>query len=113
MTMALLIVAEPADLLASLAYPSATKGIVILRSVARRSHIDAVTVDQLRAGCDLMNLFFVFDEYSDVEDEHTVQTFADVIMDALRNPHKARPAGEPVLGEIARQCVFLTARYEP
>ena len=60
-----------------------------------------------------MNLFFVFDEYSDVEDEHTVQTFADVIMDALRNPHKARPAGEPVLGEIARQCVLLTARYEP
>ncbi|RPD59287.1 terpenoid synthase [Lentinus tigrinus ALCF2SS1-7] len=72
------------NLLASLAYPLATK-------------------EQLRTGCDLMNLFFVFDEYSDVEDERTVQVFADIIMDALRNPHKTRPAGEPVLGEITRQ----------
>ncbi|RDX52874.1 terpenoid synthase [Lentinus brumalis] len=72
------------NLLASLAYPLATK-------------------EQLRIGCDLMNLFFVFDEYSDVEDEQTVQAFANIIMDALRDPYKARPAGEPVLGEIARQ----------
>ncbi len=59
--------------------------------------------DQVRAGCDLMNVFFVFDEYSDVEDEKTVQRFADIIMDALRDPRKPRPAGECLVGEITRQ----------
>lgn len=50
-----------------------------------------------------MNLFFVFDEYTDVEDEHGVQRMADIVMDALRNPDVPRPAGESVIGEIARQ----------
>ncbi|TBU29047.1 terpenoid synthase [Dichomitus squalens] len=72
------------NLLASLAYPIASK-------------------EQLRTGCDLMNVFFVFDEYSDVTDEKTVQGLADIIMDALRNPFAPRPAGENVLGEITRQ----------
>lgn len=54
-------------------------------------------------GCDLMNLYLVFDEYSDVEDAAGVQRQADSIMDALRNPHKPRPAGEWVGGEIFRQ----------
>ncbi|KAI0706366.1 terpenoid synthase [Earliella scabrosa] len=59
--------------------------------------------DELRAECDLMNLFFLFDEYSDVEYEKTVQEFARIVMDALRNPHKPRPAGESLLGEVSRQ----------
>ena len=50
-----------------------------------------------------MNLYLVFDEYSDVEDAAGVQRQADSIMDALRNPHKPRPAGEWVGGEIFRQ----------
>jgi Delta6-protoilludene synthase len=50
-----------------------------------------------------MNLFFVFDEWSDVSDEHETRRQADSIMDALRNPHKPRPAGEWVGGEVARQ----------
>ncbi|KAJ8474148.1 hypothetical protein ONZ51_g7404 [Trametes cubensis] len=71
-------------LLASLAYPSATR-------------------EQLRAGCDLMNLFFVFDELSDVESESQVRVLADTIMDGIRNPHKTRPTTEPVIGLIAKQ----------
>ena len=50
-----------------------------------------------------MNVFFVFDEYSDTSDEKTVQALADIMMDALRNPHTPRPAEESILGEITRQ----------
>ncbi|KAL7282972.1 terpenoid synthase [Trametes coccinea BRFM310] len=71
-------------LLASMAYPLATP-------------------EQLRAGCDLMNLFFVFDELSDVGDEKTVQELSDIIMDALRNPGKTRPPRESAVGVIAQQ----------
>ncbi|THH26436.1 hypothetical protein EUX98_g7752 [Antrodiella citrinella] len=72
------------NLLASLAYP-----------LARKEH--------LRTGCDLMNVFFVIDEYSDVADEKTTQGIADIVMDALRNPLTPRPAGESIIGEITRQ----------
>ncbi|THH10180.1 hypothetical protein EW146_g8449 [Bondarzewia mesenterica] len=72
------------NLLASFAYPLANK-------------------EHLRSGCDLMNFFFVFDEYSDVSNVEDVQKQADIIMDATRNPHKQRPEGEWIGGEIARQ----------
>ncbi|KAF7326901.1 Terpene cyclase [Mycena venus] len=72
------------SLLASLAYPAAT-------------------MEHLRICCDLMNLFFVFDEYTDCVDHKEARRLADIVMDALRHPHKARSADEPVVGEIARQ----------
>ena len=50
-----------------------------------------------------MVLFYVFDEYTDVRDEHEVRQLADVVMDALRNPLKPRPKGETPIGELARQ----------
>jgi hypothetical protein len=34
-----------------------------------------------------------------------------MVMDAIRNPHNARPQGEPKLGEIARQYVRCLGRY--
>jgi hypothetical protein len=52
-----------------------------------------------------MNLFWVFDEHSDVAPGYAVRQQADILMDALCNPHKARPVGEWVGGEIARQSV--------
>ncbi|KAI0062675.1 hypothetical protein BV25DRAFT_1915821 [Artomyces pyxidatus] len=60
------------DLLACLAYP----------------RLDKV---HMRTGCDLMNVFFVFNEHSDVSSVDEVQRQADIIMDALRNPHTPRP----------------------
>ncbi|KAJ7721503.1 terpenoid synthase [Mycena metata] len=72
------------NLLASLAYPAAT-------------------MEHLRTCCDLMNLFFVFDEYTDCVNKAEVQQLADIVMDALRHPHKARSSGESIIGEIARQ----------
>ncbi|KAF8884017.1 terpenoid synthase [Infundibulicybe gibba] len=56
-----------------------------------------------RVGCDLMNLFFVFDEYSDVADTSGARRQADIIMDALHNPHTPRPMGEWIGGEVTRQ----------
>jgi len=57
----------------------------------------------LRICCDLMNLFFVIDEHSDVTDMQGARRQADVIMDALKNPHVPRPQGEWIGGEVARQ----------
>ncbi|KAJ7509058.1 terpenoid synthase [Mycena galericulata] len=72
------------NLLASLAYPNAP-----------RHH--------LRAGCDLMNLFFVFDEYTDAGTSEEVRNLAGIVMDALYHPSVPRPRGENIVGEIARQ----------
>ncbi|KAJ7125817.1 terpenoid synthase [Mycena crocata] len=65
----------------------------------------ALNNQRLRTGCDLMMLFFTFDEYTDVLPaiDTEVRRYADIVMDALRNPEKPRPEGEPVVGEVARQ----------
>ncbi|KAH9940670.1 terpenoid synthase [Amylocystis lapponica] len=71
-------------LLASLAYP-------------------AITKEQLRTGSDLMMFFFMFDEYTDVSSASVVREYANIVMDALRNPLKPRPERENIVGEVARQ----------
>lgn len=50
-----------------------------------------------------MNLFFVFDEQSDLVDAEEARKQADIIMDALRNPGRPRPENEWIVGEVARQ----------
>ena len=50
-----------------------------------------------------MILLFAIDEYTDVEPEPVVREMLDIVLDAIKNPHKPRPEGEIVLGEIARQ----------
>jgi hypothetical protein len=50
-----------------------------------------------------MVLFFIYDEFTDKVDGDGARFYAEMAMDAIRNPHKARPEGEPQLGEIARQ----------
>jgi hypothetical protein len=49
---------------------------------------------RLRTGCDLMNTFFVYDEYSDVAHEDEVQVLADIITNALCDPHTPQPQRE-------------------
>ncbi|KAI0265534.1 terpenoid synthase [Gloeopeniophorella convolvens] len=72
------------NLLASLAFP--------LHDKAR-----------LRTTCDLINTLSVFDEHTDFAHEDDVQIMANNFVDAVRNPHTARPKDEWVGGEIARQ----------
>ncbi|KAI1782570.1 terpenoid synthase [Ganoderma leucocontextum] len=67
--------------------------------------------EQYRSACDLMNLFFVIDEHTDVLDEASVQVLADISMDALLNPIKPRPDGESVIGEIMRQFWSRAIRH--
>ncbi|KIN06849.1 hypothetical protein OIDMADRAFT_107833 [Oidiodendron maius Zn] len=71
---------------------------------------DRCDFEHLRTGCDLMNLFFVIDEYTDVESASAVQQFVDVIVDALNNPKKPRPSGEVLLGEMTRQFWSLAMK---
>ncbi|KAF8912642.1 terpenoid synthase [Mucidula mucida] len=59
-------------------------------------------LDGCRVNCDLMNLFFLIDEHSDVADKETARFQMECVMDALRNPHKPRPEGEWIGGEVAR-----------
>ena len=59
--------------------------------------------EHVRAGCDLMHFVFTFDEYSDRSTPAEVRRQKDAVMDAFRNPHKPRPKGEWVGGEMARQ----------
>lgn len=56
-----------------------------------------------RIGCDLMHLFFVFDEHSDRSTKEETRQQADAIMDALRNPHKPRPPHEFIGGRVAQE----------
>ena len=64
-----------------------------------------VSIELLRIGSDLMNLFFVIDEYTDVEDAAAVRMMVDIIIDAINNPEKPRSEGEMLLGELSRQYI--------
>ncbi|KAH9022738.1 terpenoid synthase [Lactarius deliciosus] len=57
----------------------------------------------LLIACELMALFFFFDECTDKLEEDGVRACADAVMDAFRNPHKERPQGEPKPGEVTKQ----------
>ena len=50
-----------------------------------------------------MNLFFVIDEYTDVESAPVVRGMVDIVIDAMNNPDRPRPDGEILLGEMTRQ----------
>lgn len=50
-----------------------------------------------------MNVFFIFDEYTDKENAAVTKEMVDIVLDALHDPRKMRPEGECILGEIVRQ----------
>ncbi|KAH0585129.1 hypothetical protein H2248_008388 [Termitomyces sp. 'cryptogamus'] len=51
-----------------------------------------------------------YDDYTDIAMPHEAQQLATIVMDALRNPNKARPADECVIGEISRQFWQLSLK---
>lgn len=55
---------------------------------------DATLQDFVRAGCDLINVYFVIDEYNDVAEPEVVAQVRDNVMDVLRNPYKERAPGD-------------------
>ena len=54
-----------------------------------------------------MNVFFLIDEYTDVEPAPKVHEIINSCIDALYNPRKPRREGEVVIGEIVRQYVHI------
>ena len=50
-----------------------------------------------------MNIFFLLDEYIDVEPVQRVREIVDVCIDALRHPSKPRPDGEVIFGEMLKR----------
>lgn len=55
---------------------------------------DIVFQEFARLCCDLINAFFVIDEYNDVADPELAAQVCDKVMDVLRNPHKERKPGD-------------------
>ena len=96
-------------LLGSLVYPLLDKGLFFCCLL--QPNLIKQFLDGVRVACDLMVLFFIYDEFTDKVDGDGARLYAEMVMDAIRNPHKERPQGEPKLGEIARQyvCVLLNA----
>lgn len=50
-----------------------------------------------------MVLFYVYDEFTDIDGPKVGSHLASIVMDALHNPNKPRPTGEFGIGELARQ----------
>lgn len=59
--------------------------------------------EHIRIGCELMNVFFLLEEYTDTENGAGTKDIVDIVIDAIHNPHKIRPEGECIIGEISRQ----------
>jgi len=59
--------------------------------------------ERLRVAMDLIHLFFIVDEYTDVESHEEARNMMKIASDALRHPEKARPKDEIVIGEMTRQ----------
>lgn len=60
-------------------------------------------LEELRITCDMMHVFVIIDEYTDVEGPASVRQIVDTIADALEDPHKPRPTGENNLGKVVQQ----------
>ena len=61
-----------------------------------------IMVDLARVGCDLINFFFVYDEYTDIEDASGASALANTVICAIKNP-EAKSDNLHFVGEMARQ----------
>jgi hypothetical protein len=50
-----------------------------------------------------MNLFYCYDEYTDIADGKVANDIRNITMDAMRDPQKPRPDGELLIGEMMRE----------
>ncbi|CAA7262204.1 unnamed protein product [Cyclocybe aegerita] len=56
----------------------------------------------VRLGCDLMNFYFVYDEYTDVSDSAVADRLANIVIDAMRNPENSSQSGDHLLGKMTK-----------
>ncbi|KAF9481630.1 terpenoid synthase [Pholiota conissans] len=52
----------------------------------------------VRLGCDLMNFYFVYDEYTDVADPIFAGKIASMVIEAMRYPDRCSPASHILVG---------------
>ena len=52
-----------------------------------------------------MNIFYVYDEYTDIADGEGANKVRDIVMDAFLHPEKPRPEGELLLGRMVQESV--------
>ena len=90
-------------LLAALSYPNAPRGLYLIPGKQASTPDFVHNTEHLRTGYDLMNVFFLVEAYTDLENAAITKEIVDIVIDALHNPHKIRPEGECIIGEIARQ----------
>ena len=86
----------------ALIFPNPTKGTVCSDHLTY-IFSDGLSTNRLRVAMDLIHLFFIVDEYTDVESHEEARNMMEIASDALRNPEKARPKDEIVIGEMTRQ----------
>lgn len=60
-------------------------------------------IEQLRRGCDLINVIFIIDDLTESMEVSEVEKAALIIMDAFNNPHNLPRYAEDVIGKIIRQ----------
>src|SRR6266568_879001 len=68
---------------------------------------DQFGAEFIRVGCDLMNFFFVYDEYTDASDEATAHRLAKIVLKAMHHPlAPSQPTTEEhVLGQMSKEQV--------
>ncbi|KAG0702611.1 terpenoid synthase [Suillus ampliporus] len=71
-------------------------------SAQSQEAFDKCDSERLRIGCELINVFLIVDEYTDVENAAVTEAMVGIVIDALHHPHKIRPEGECILGEIVQ-----------
>ena len=86
-----------ADLLASLTYSNRNKGTYDEFSI--HDHQPPCHFPEfVRLGCDLMNFYFVYDEYTDVSDPVFAGKIASMVIEAMRHPDRCSPASHILVG---------------
>ncbi|KAN0100103.1 Isoprenoid synthase domain containing protein [Tylopilus felleus] len=59
--------------------------------------------EHFRTCCDFINMVFVVDDHLDASEPTEAERQKEITMDAFYNPHKPRPKGEWIGGEMTRQ----------
>lgn len=67
------------------------------------SFTDFDDAEFVRVGCDLMNFFFVYDEYTDVSDEPTTRKIANIVLSGMNDPSAQPTAENHVLGRMINE----------
>jgi Delta6-protoilludene synthase len=95
-------------LLCGLGYPLLNKGLSVQGDTINEMIYDQP--DCILIACNLMAFMFFCDESTDKVDSIGARAYAEMVMDALRNPHIERPHCESRLGEVARQYALSYPR---